>query len=176
MQSPRHWICKPRTQTQPYTNHASESCVRAHGGRLLWRRSRRYFLLLSPPSAVDPLPGQALERGHVLLGVSKQRWHVDVLARCSALGSPPPHRTPLPEKQLRLFSFPSSNFFSFSLFFFLKKILSLSLLPPPKRSVFASENRVTVCFTGCSIPQVYPDLKIPIKWRAGARYLEWRSC
>lgn len=56
--------------------------------------------------------------------------------------------------------------------FFKKKKKSLSLLPPPKPSIFASENRVTVCFTGCSIPQVYPDLKIPIKWRAGARYLE----
>lgn len=101
-----------------------------------------------------PLARPSLERGHILQGVSKQRWHVDVLARDATLGSLPPHLTPLPEKQPRLFSFPS-----FFLLFFFSFPVNCSAVPEKTESLFV--------FNGCSIPQVYPDLKIPTKWGAG---------
>ena len=75
---------------------------------------------------------------------------MDVLARSAALGSTPLHLTSLPEKQLRLFSFP--HFF---------------LLFRPEMRLSARENRLIVCFNGCSIPQVYPDRKISTKQRTG---------
>ena len=85
-----------------------------------WRRLatiRGFF----PPSTGDPLPGQAWKE----VTFSKVCLNRDDMWMCwhetAALGSPPPHLTPLPEKQPRLFSFPS--FFLFS-----------SLPPPPPKS------------------------------------------
>lgn len=50
--------------------------------------------------------------------------------------------------------------------FFPPLFSSLFLLPPCEMQPGARENRISVCFNGCSIPQVYPDLKIPVKWGA----------
>lgn len=100
-----------------------------------------------------PLARPGLERGHILQGVSKQRWHVDVLARAPL--SAPYHRISRPCQKSSCGCFLSPLF------------SSLFLLFPPEKRLTARENRIIVCFNGCSIPQVYPDLKIPIKKRTG---------
>lgn len=57
-----------------------------------------------------PLARPGLERGHILQGVSKQRWHVDVLAPLSA----PYHRISHPCQKSNRSCFLSRLFFFFS--------------------------------------------------------------
>lgn len=140
--------CTPSAQipsTKWVTSTHTHACTQWEAA--FWRRlaTIRGFSSLRR----GPLARPGLERGHILQGVSKQRWHVDVLAR--APFSAPYHRISRPcQKGSRSCFLSPPFFFSFS---------SLS----PEKQLSARENRIIVCFNGCSIPQVYPDLKIPIK-------------
>lgn len=134
------WLsCDPAllcTQIMHVASPINDTLMHAHRGRrppgagLL---QSRFFSLHCGPFARP-----SLERGHILQGVSKQRWHVDVLAWDAALGSPPLYITALPEKQLRLFYFPFFFFFSF--------LVKPCSVPEKTESLFV--------FNACSIPQV----------------------
>lgn len=126
------------------------ACMHTVGDDSIWRRLAT--IQGFSPLHRRPLARPGLERGHILQGVSKQRWHVDVLARAEP-STPHHHRISRPCQESSRSCFLSSLFSSLSLW--KKKLWS------------AKENRVIVSLNGCSIPQVYPDLKIPIKRREG---------
>lgn len=107
-------------------------CTRmySHGGRQLSGTGSPQSGAL-PSHHRGPLARPGLERGHILQGMSKQKWHVDVLARDAALGSLPPHLMLLPEKQPWLFSFPL-----FSLLFFFSLPVKCNPVPEKTESVF----------------------------------------
>lgn len=98
---------------------------------------------------MDPLPGQAWKE----VIFSKVCLNRDDMWMCWH-----EHRSRLPTTASHAPARKAATVVFVPLFF-----SSLFLLFPPKKQLSARENRIIVCFNGCSIPQVYPDLKIPIK-------------
>lgn len=139
------------THTLHVVSHeCAHACIHMVGGSCLAQVHHNPGLCL--PITADPLPGQAWKEvtfSKVCLNRNDMWmcWHEMPL---SALY----HRISCSCQKSSRGCFLSPSFlFSF-------------LLPPCEMQPGARENRISVCFNGCSIPQVYPDLKIPVKWGA----------
>ena len=133
--------------------------MRAHSGRQLSGAGSPQSGAFSLPSAVDPLPGQAWKE----VTFSKVCLNRDDMWMCWH-----EQRSRLPTTASHAPARKAAAVVFFPLFFFsLLSLLFFFSFPPEKKQLSARENKIIVCFNGCSIPQVYPDLKIPIKWRTG---------
>lgn len=151
MPEPTSLIFEPRTQKhayRPWSESWAHICMHPRSGRQLsgtgYPQSRAF-----PPFTVDPLPGQAWKE----VTFSKVCLNRNDMWMCW-------HEQ---HSRLRTTTSHSSARKAVVAVFFAPFFSSLFLLFAPEKPLCARENRIVVCFNGCSIPEVYPDLKIPIK-------------